>query len=378
MDAKRNRLFTRPWRRLAQIQSQENAPSSRTIDFGTSITLQIDSADKRWIVSRVRKTQIRAENGENDKDAYCGDVFHVRAPILRIVGDVGKGFLKTGARGGEGGTEAGMGMCGGEGVETGEVGRVAEGAEGGERGDVERGGVGGIGEDGADVREDAGEALLGADLQGGRASGGMRGGIGGEREGAREEEGAVGASGRRDVREREERGAGIRARGFARGLLEALAQIAERGGVLDALRDGAEVLDAVVEDRGRLLVRAEDGDRRGDEVRRKDGLLAKEVPDVVLEGGLAVGAERGIGGREIGDEAVRLGGGKVAAEGMDEVETGLVGGGRRPERPIRRDSPGLASLDSPLNEGAGLGGGGERKKRGEEDTVKSVKNVNRF
>ena len=63
---------------------------------------------------------------------------------------------------------------------------------------------------------------------------------------------------------------------------------------------------------------------------------------------------------------------------MDEVETGLVGGGRRPERPIRRDSPGLASLDSPLNEGAGLGGGGERKKRGEEDTVKSVKNVNGF
>ena len=136
----------------------------------------------------------------------------------------------------------------------------------------------------------------------------MRGGIGGERERAREEEGAVGVAGRRDVRERDERGAGIRARGFARGLLEAFAQVAERGGVLDALRDGAEVLDAVVEDRGRLLVRAEDGDRRRDEIRRKDGLLAKEVPDVILEGGLAVGAERRIGGGEIGDEGVRLGG----------------------------------------------------------------------
>ena len=212
----------------------------------------------------------------------------------------------------------------GEGVETGEVGRVADGAEGGERGDMERGGVGGIGEDGADVREDAGEALLGADLQGGRAGGGMRGGIGGERERAREEEGAVRAAGRRDVRERDERGAGIRPRVFARGLFEAFAQIAERGGVLDALRDGAEVLDAVVEDRGRLLVRAEDGDRRRDEVRRKDGLLAKEVPDVVLEGGLAVGSERRVGSGEIGEKAVHLGGGKVSAEGMDEVDAGLV------------------------------------------------------
>ena len=84
-------------------------------------------------------------------------------------------------------------------------------------------------------------------------------------------------------------------------------------------------MDAVVEDRGRLLVRAKDGDRRRDEVRRKDGLLAKEVPDIVLEGGLAVGAERGVGGGEVCDEAVRLGGGKVAAEGMDEVEAGPVG-----------------------------------------------------
>ena len=303
---------------------------------------------------------------------------HVRAPILRIVGDVGKGFLKTGAGGAEGDAEAGIGMGRGEGVETGEVGRVAEGAEGGERGDVERGWVGGIGEDGADVREDAGEALLGADLQGGCAGGGMRGRIGGERERAREEEGAVGVAGRGNVRKRDERGAGIRPRVFARGLLEAFAQVSERAGVLDAEGDGAEVLDAVVEDRGRLLVRAEDGDRRRDEVRRKDGLLAKEVPDVVLEGGLAVGAERRVGDGKIGEKAVHLGGREVSAEGMDEVETGLVGGGRRPERPIRKDSPGLASLDSPLNEGAGLGGGGERKKRGEEDTVKSVKNVNGF
>ena len=218
-----------------------------------------------------------------------------------------------------------MGMCGGEVVEAGKVGGVAESAESGKCGDVERGWVGGIGEDGTDMRENAGEALLGADLQGGRAGGGMRGRIGGERERACEEEGAVGVAGRGNVRESDERGAGIRPRVFARSLLEAFAQVAERGGVLDAEGDGAEVLDAVVKDRGRLLVRSEDGDRRRDEVRRKDGLLAKEVPDVVLEGGLAVGPERRVGGGKIGEKAVHLGGREVSAEGMDEVNAGLVG-----------------------------------------------------
>ncbi len=276
------------------------------------------------------------EDRQRNGSSNYGGVSHVRASILRIVGDVGKGFLKTGAGGGKSGTETGIGMERSEGVETGEVGRVAESAEGGERGDVERGGVGGSGEGGVHERADAGEAVLGADLLGGRAGGGMRGRIGGERERARKEEGAVGTCRRGDVRKRDERGAGIRPCVFARGLFEAFAQVAERAGVLDAEGDGAEVLDAVVEDRGRLLVRAEDGDRRRDEVRRKDGLLAKEVPDVVLEGCLAVWAERGVGSGEIGEKAVHLGGGKVSAEGMDEVDAGLVGSGRGPAGEVRR------------------------------------------